>query len=114
VYNAQQAGAIAAVIFNSFPGTDPNGQIPGPILGSDNRIAIPSVMVSLEDGTILKDTQNVSVSIFSNPIITSQRDALLQIYDSLNGDSWSARTGWTNRTTFDPCRMYVTGVSTMR
>jgi extracellular elastinolytic metalloproteinase len=62
VKNAQNYGAIAAIVINNVTG-DPFG-----MGGSDNSIVIPAVMISLEDGNLLKavlDTADVNVSLDS-------------------------------------------------
>ena len=60
VKNAQDLGAIAVIMINNVAG-DPFG-----MGGTDNSIVIPAVMISLEDGDLLKavlDTADVNVSL---------------------------------------------------
>jgi extracellular elastinolytic metalloproteinase len=61
VLNAQKAGAVAAVIVNNVDG---NAFSPG---GSDGRIKIPSVMVSLAIGTTLKSQVGTQARVRQNP-----------------------------------------------
>lgn len=60
VKNAQNAGAIAAIVINNIPGDPAFG-----MGGADNTINIPAAMVSYEDGALLKSYlgQNVKISI---------------------------------------------------
>ena len=61
--NAQNAGAIAMVLTNVAPGT------PSTINGLDNRITIPSLSVSQEEGDMLKAAMaagSVNVTILKN------------------------------------------------
>jgi len=62
VKNAQNLGAIAAIVINNVSGA------PFGMGGSDNSIVIPAVMISLADGDLLKavmDTADVNVSLDS-------------------------------------------------
>jgi len=67
VKNAQNAGAIGVIIVNNVSG----GVIA--LGGTDATVTIPSVMVSLEDGTLLKNTmqsQTVMGSLVTTPSAT--------------------------------------------
>ena len=71
VKNAQNKGAIAAIVVNNVPGA------PIAMGGSDNSIVIPAVMISLVHGTTLKtvmNTSTVNVSLDSVPLITPDGD----------------------------------------
>ena len=61
VLNAQTAGAVAVVIVNNVDG---NAFAPG---GTDNRIKIPSAMVSLATGTTLKGQVGTQARVRQNP-----------------------------------------------
>jgi hypothetical protein len=64
VKNAQTAGAIGVIIINNLSGSVGN------MSGTDATIVIPSVMISLEDGNIIKNalqTQTVSGSLVTTP-----------------------------------------------
>ncbi len=70
----QNLGAIAAIVINNVSGS------PFAMGGTDNTIVIPAVMISLNDGNLLKavmDTAVVNVSLDSVPTITPDGD-----YDS--------------------------------
>ncbi len=55
VFNAQQAGAVGAIVCNNLPVTDPNGGIFSMAAGtSAELVSIPSLMLSLEDCDIIK------------------------------------------------------------
>lgn len=67
VKNAQDAGAIAVVIYS-----DDNSPIP--MGGNDNSITIPSVLITNTDGLAIKNalaTQMVSVSLYDSSIATA-------------------------------------------
>jgi hypothetical protein len=61
VKRAQDAGAVAAIVVNNAPGE------PSTMGGSDPTITIPSVMVSLADGTTIKAGLPATGRISSNP-----------------------------------------------
>jgi hypothetical protein len=61
VKNAQNAGAVAAIVVNNVPGP------PGGMGGTDPTITIPSVMVSLDDGTTIKNGLPANGRIFGTP-----------------------------------------------
>ena len=67
VRNVQNAGALAAIIINDTPG-DPTINMPG----NDPTITIPSVLISYEDGDILKTqltmrTLNATMATVAQP-----------------------------------------------
>ena len=71
VKNAQNLGAIAAIVVNNVPGS------PFTMGGSDNTIIIPAVMISLRDGDSLKAVMEmhvVNASLDSVPLITPDGD----------------------------------------
>lgn len=57
VKNAQNAGATLAIVVNNIDGA------PIAMGGSDNSITIPSIMLSLADGTLFKANLPLSVSV---------------------------------------------------
>lgn len=65
VRNAQDAGAIGAIIVDNAPGTPPPD-----LAGDDPSIVIPAVRISLEDGTALKEVlatrSRTSSGLFAN------------------------------------------------
>lgn len=61
VKNAQNAGAVAAIVVNNVAGP------PGGMGGDDATIVIPSVMVSLADGNTIKAGLPAAGSLFSLP-----------------------------------------------
>ena len=70
VLNAQNAGAIAVIMVNNVAGS--------PIImgGTDNTITIPAVMISMDDGLILKNqlANNVNVTLSSGQAIDGDVD----------------------------------------
>jgi hypothetical protein len=62
VYNAQQAGAAAVIVFNNAPGA------PITMGGADERITIPSVMVSLADGQAIVGGLPATGTVASYPM----------------------------------------------
>jgi hypothetical protein len=70
VLNAQNAGAIAVVMVNNVAGS--------PIImgGTDNTITIPAVMISMDDGLILKNqlANNLNVTLSSGQAIDGDVD----------------------------------------
>jgi hypothetical protein len=62
VKNAQLAGAVAAIVVNNVPGSIST------MGGTDPTITIPSVMVSLVDGSTIKAGLPASGRIFSTPV----------------------------------------------
>ena len=66
VFNAQEAGAIAVIIVNNVPGAPPSQMGAGV---DAPRVNIPSVMISFEDGALIKeqlaDGQTVNVTLSS-------------------------------------------------
>ncbi len=65
VFNAQQAGAIAAVVINNEPGDEP-----APMGGDDPNVKIPSMGLSNNDGLTLIDPleagETVALEMFNN------------------------------------------------
>jgi hypothetical protein len=72
VKNAQDAGAIGAIIVNNAAGSPPPG-----MGGSDPTITIPSVMVTLADGTALKAqlASGLNVTLRTDPVLLAGGDA---------------------------------------
>ena len=70
VLNAQNAGAIGVVMINNVAGS--------PIImgGTDNTITIPAVMISIDDGLILKNqlANNLNVTLSSGQAIDGDVD----------------------------------------
>ena len=70
VLNAQNAGAIAVIMVNNVAGS--------PIImgGTDNTITIPAVMISIDDGLILKNqlANNLNVTLSSGAAIDGDVD----------------------------------------
>jgi hypothetical protein len=62
VYNAQVAGAVAVIVFNNAPGA------PTTMGGADDRVEIPSVMVSLADGEAIMDGLPATATVASRPM----------------------------------------------
>jgi hypothetical protein len=60
--NAQAAGAVAVIVVNNVPGP------PITMGGTDPTITIPSVMVSLADGTTIKAGLPATGRVFSTPV----------------------------------------------
>ena len=67
--NAQLAGAEAAVVVNNVAG-DPFG-----MGGGDPTITIPSIMISLEDGTEIKPDLPAEATLAPNPDLQPDRDS---------------------------------------
>ena len=61
VKNAQDLGAIAVIMINNVAG-DPFG-----MGGTDNSIVIPAVMISLEDGDLLKAVLDTACLLYTSP-----------------------------------------------
>jgi extracellular elastinolytic metalloproteinase len=68
VKNAQNAGAIAAIVANNVPGN------PGSMGGDDATITIPSVMVSLDAGNTIKAGLPATGTISADPARSVNRD----------------------------------------
>lgn len=68
VMNAQKAGAVAVVIANNVTGAAFN---PG---GSNAKIRIPSAMVTLEDGAVIRTKAGTSTNLKANPVTPLQVD----------------------------------------
>jgi len=70
VLNAQNAGALAVIMVNNVAGS--------PIImgGTDNTITIPAVMISIDDGLIIKNqlANNVNVTLSSGQAIDGDVD----------------------------------------
>jgi PA domain/LVIVD repeat len=58
--NAQNAGAVALVVVNNVAGA------PATMSGTDPAVEIPSVMVSLDDGTLIKNGLPTSGGVLAN------------------------------------------------
>ena len=78
--NAEQAGAIAAIVFNNTPGAGATPMGAGAVGG---QVTIPSVMLSYEDGQLIRaalenGAVNISIGalIFSNDLRISASDIL--------------------------------------
>jgi hypothetical protein len=69
VKNAQVAGADAAVVANNVAG-DPFG-----MGGGDPTITIPSIMISLADGTTIKPALPADATLSPNPDLQPDRDS---------------------------------------
>jgi PKD repeat protein len=97
VRNAQDAGAIAAIIINNVPG-------PTPILGgTDPSITIPAVGITLEDGQLLRDVLSADEILDAGFIVGPNEPAigeLVQFTDTSAGEptdwSWSFGDGATS------------------
>jgi extracellular elastinolytic metalloproteinase len=68
VKNAQNAGAIAAVLVNNVSGNPAN------LTGTDSTITIPSTMIGINPGTALKANLPASGSLFRDPVRGVTRD----------------------------------------
>ncbi len=73
VKNAQEAGAIAAIVINNLNGA------PFSMTGSDASITIPAVMLSKADGDVFKNelskSNAVSISMYDSTELTFFRDS---------------------------------------
>ena len=70
VKNAQNAGAKGAIVVNNVAGAGAFG-----LGGSDATIVIPSVGISLEQGTLIRNNLPVSVAILRDPTRLAGADA---------------------------------------
>jgi hypothetical protein len=96
VFNAQTAGAIGVIVVNNIPG---GGVFNMP--GSDPSITIPSVLVSYEDGLILKNemlvnTVNVSIVICESIHADSDFDNGIIVHEYGHGVSTRLTGGPSN------------------
>ena len=71
VLNAEQAGAIAAIVVNNVAGS-PITMGPG-VVG--NQVTIPSVMLSLVDGTLFKNNLPLIATLKADPTRSTNRDS---------------------------------------
>jgi hypothetical protein len=69
VANSQAAGAIAVLVVNNVPGAAAT------LGGADPTILIPSGMVSLDDGTLIKDNLPLTATISADPALAVNRDS---------------------------------------
>ncbi len=67
--NAQAAGAIGVIMVDSIP-----QQAPIVMGGSDNTITIPAVMISMADGSTIRDEVNVNVTLKAGTAIEIDGD----------------------------------------
>ncbi|HET6380309.1 MAG TPA: M36 family metallopeptidase [candidate division Zixibacteria bacterium] len=70
VKNAQNAGALAAVVVDNVPGEAPFG-----MGGSDPSITIPSIMISFEDGQTVRALLPAAATLAPNPDLKPDRDS---------------------------------------
>ena len=69
VANAQAAGATAVVVINNVAGN------PITLGGADPTITIPAVMVSLDDGNLIRANVPVTATLMADPVRTTNRDS---------------------------------------
>ncbi|HEX9733962.1 MAG TPA: M36 family metallopeptidase [Thermoanaerobaculia bacterium] len=69
VKNAQNAGADAVIVANNVAGN------PITMGGADPTIVIPALMVSLDDGNLLKANLPVNATLRANPLTSINRDS---------------------------------------
>jgi hypothetical protein len=69
VANSQAAGAIAVLVVNNVPGAAST------LGGADASITIPSGMVSLDDGTLIRDNLPLTATISLDPALSVNRDS---------------------------------------
>ena len=69
VKNAQNAGASAVIVANNAPGN------PSTMGGADATITIPSVMVTLDDGTLFKSNLPANATLRANALTSINRDS---------------------------------------
>ncbi len=69
VANAQAVGASAVIVVNNVPGN------PITMGGADPTIVIPSVMLSLDNGNLLKANLPVNGTVRANPLTSINRDS---------------------------------------
>ena len=93
VKNAQNAGAIAAIIADSLPGCPP-----GDMAGSDPTITIPSVRVTIDDGNTLKSAlaAGLNVTLMRNAAENQGADNvdLVKLYTPTTYSAGSSVSHW--------------------
>ena len=72
VQGAQLGGAVGVIVANNVPGTAPIA-MGGSVEGGSSSILIPSVMISYEDGQILKDELVQGATVVSLKRLTPHR-----------------------------------------
>jgi hypothetical protein len=86
ILNAQNAGAIAVVVIDSIP-----GEYPITMSGDDSSIVIPAVMISYEDGLIIRAVlssgTDVNITLAVAPYIDGDFDAGVICHEYTHGIS---------------------------
>ena len=91
VKNAQNAGAIGAIIVDNVAGCPPAG-----LGGADPTITIPAVRITLADGTALKANLPANVSLIRDPALLAGADGAgrLKMYSPSTFSSGSSVSHW--------------------